>query len=125
MVRIFYRDSLWSLIAGPTIWAAHFLLCYIAAAIFCAKVADSAGSFDRLRLFIVVATAIALAGIVYVGAQAVDNWRRALNADWAADANSLEIRRHFIGRATFLLAGLSAIAVIYVGLVAIFISSCQ
>ena len=125
MVRLFYRDSLWSLIAGPTIWAAHFLLCYVAAAIFCAKVFDSAANFDSLRMFIAVATAMALAGVLYTGVQAVDDWRRALNANWAADANSLEIRRVFIGRAAFLLAGLSAIAITYVGMVAIFISTCQ
>ena len=30
------RDNLWTLIAAPTIWAVHFLLCYVVAAYACA-----------------------------------------------------------------------------------------
>ncbi len=124
MVRLYYRDSLWSLIAGPTIWAVHFLVSYIAASIYCAKI-GGAGGFDVLRLLIAAATLVALAGIGIAGIQAVDDWRRALNASWAADADTLEMRRHFVGRAAFLLAGLSAVAVIYVGASVLFVSNCQ
>lgn len=124
MVSLYYRDSLWSLIAGPTIWAVHFLFCYISAAIFCAKVGDPA-SFATLRLVIGGATLIALAGIAVAGVQAVDDWRRALNAEWAADADTIDMRRRFVGRAAFLLSGLSGIAVLYVGMTVLFVSSCR
>jgi len=125
MVRLYYRDSLWSLIAGPTIWAAHFLFCYISAAIFCAKSADPTADFQILRIVIGVATVVALIGIAIAGTQAVDDWRRALNAEWAADEDSLQIRRRFVGRAAFLLSGFSAVATVYVGMTVLFVSSCR
>jgi hypothetical protein len=125
MVRLFYRDSLWSLIASPTIWAAHFLFCYMTAAIYCAKAPYPAANFATIRVVIGVVTVMALIAIAIAGFQAADDWRRALNAEWAADADSLEIRRRFVGRAAFLLSGLSGIAVLYVGMNALFISSCR
>jgi hypothetical protein len=125
MLRLFYRDSLWSLIGGPTIWAGHFLLCYISAAIFCAKVEPAGFGFLDLRIVIGVVTLLAFIGIAFVGFQAVDHWRRAMNAEWATDSDSLVVRRLFIGRVAFLLAGLSAIGVLYTGLVAIFIDNCR
>lgn len=125
MVRLYYRDSLWSLITGPTIWAVHFLFCYISAAIFCAKSTDPVVDFYVLRIVIGVATVVALIGIVIAGTQAVDDWRRALNAEWAVDEDSLAIRRRFVGRAAFLLAGLSAVATLYVGITILFVSSCR
>lgn len=125
MVRLYFRDSLWSLIAGPTIWAVHFLFCYISAAIFCAKAADPVTDFYMLRIAISVATILALLGIAIAGTQAVDDWRRALNAEWAVDEDSLPIRRRFVGRAAFLLSGLSIIATIYVGMTILSASSCR
>lgn len=125
MLRLYYRDSLWSLIAGPTIWAVHFLFCYIATAIYCAKSAAPATDFYLLQITIAVATVAALAGIVVAGTQAADNWHRALDAEWAADDETLRHRRRFVGRAAFLLSGLSAIATAYVGMTVLFVSSCQ
>jgi hypothetical protein len=124
MVKLFYRNSLWSFVAGPTIWLAYFLFCYIAAAIYCEKFADQAG-FPFLQLTIGLATIVALAGIARAGIQAVDDWCQAMNADWVADADTLEMRRRFMGRAAFLLAGLSGVAVIYVGATVLFVSDCR
>lgn len=125
MVRLYYRDSLWSLIAGPTIWAVHFLFCYITAAIYCAKASDPALHFSSLRLAIGAATVVALIGIAIAGVQAVDDWRRALNAEWAVDDDTLYMRRRFVGRAAFLLSGLSAVGVVFVGMTVLFASNCQ
>ena len=44
----------------PTIWAAHFLLCYVTAAIWCAKVAGPDGSLGGVRVAIAVYTVLAL-----------------------------------------------------------------
>ena len=38
------NESLWFLIAAPIMWAAHFLLCYLTAAIWCAKLAGPDGA---------------------------------------------------------------------------------
>jgi hypothetical protein len=124
MARLYHPDNIWSLIVSPTIWIVHFLFCYISAALFCAKWADS-GDFNTLRLIIVIATLVALGGIIAAGAQAVDDWRKALDTEWEADKPTLRMRRRFVGRAAFLLAGLSAVGVIFVALTVFFLSSCQ
>ena len=38
-MRILPREieSLWTLFTAPVVWALHFLVCYVGAAIFCAK----------------------------------------------------------------------------------------
>ena len=42
-------DSLWTLITAPVVWAVHFLLCYVAAAVVCAKRDTFPIGFDALR----------------------------------------------------------------------------
>ena len=39
MVRLLPREveSLWTLFTAPIVWALHFLVCYVGAAIYCAK----------------------------------------------------------------------------------------
>ena len=61
------NQSLWLLTASPTIWAAHFLLCYVTAAIWCAKVVGPGGSLASVRVAIAVYTVLALAGIGIIG----------------------------------------------------------
>ena len=48
------HQSLWLLTASPTIWAAHFLLSYATAAIWCAKIAGPGGSLTTVRVAIAV-----------------------------------------------------------------------
>ena len=113
-------ESLWLLAASPTIWAVHFLLCYITAAIWCAKIG---GSLGEVRTAIAVYTAAALLGIGFVG------WRgfrrhRTGTATVPHDFDSPEDRHRFLGFASLLLSLMSGIATIYVGLVAVFNESC-
>jgi hypothetical protein len=61
------NQSLWLLIASPVIRAAHFLLCYITASIWCAKVVCPGGPLRTVRVAIAVYTALALAGIGIMG----------------------------------------------------------
>lgn len=115
-----YRENFWMLVVAPLIWAAHFLLSYVTAAIWCAKVG---GSLGEVRTAIAVFTAVALAGIGFVG------WRgyRRHRLDSAAvphDTDSPKDRHLFMGFATLLLSGLSAVATIYVALTALFVESC-
>jgi len=56
-------QSLWLLTASPIFWAAHFLLCYLTAAIWCAKVVGLGGSLASARVAIAVYTVVALAGM--------------------------------------------------------------
>ncbi len=114
------RQSLWWLAAGPLIWTAHFLACYLTAAIWCAK---EGGSLAGVRMAICAFTLVALVGIGFVG---VVGWRRHRYGSGAVphDFDTPEDRYRFLGFATALLAGLSAVATGFVAMVAVFVEVC-
>jgi hypothetical protein len=117
------NESLWFLIAGPVIWAGHFLLCYGTAAVWCAKAVGYGGSLETTRLAIAIYTALALAAIGAVGW--VGYRRHSFGyASLPHDDDTPEDRHRFMGFATLLLASLSAVAVIYAALVPLFVDRC-
>jgi hypothetical protein len=118
------NESLWLLTISPVIWAAHFLLCYATAAVWCAKVAGPGGSLATIRMAIFFYTLAALVAIGIVGW--IGYRRHSLGrATLPHDDDTPEDRHRFLGFATLLLSALSAVAVIYAGLVAVFIRSCH
>jgi hypothetical protein len=118
------KESLWLLTASPVIWAAHFLLCYATGAIWCAKVAALGGPLESARIAIVIYTALALAAIGVIG---WIGYRRHSTGSAALphDDDTPEDRHRFLGFATLLLSALSAVAVVYAALVAVFIRTCD
>lgn len=117
------KEALWWLAVSPTIWAAHFLLSYVTAAIWCARVVGRDGSLMTVRIAIAFYTAAALAGIVLTGLRG--HRRRKIGLESTPhDADTPEDRTQFLGFATVLLSALSAIATIYVALVALFMKTC-
>lgn len=118
------NQSLWRLIASPTIWAAHFLLSYVTAAIWCEKFAGRDGPLGGARVAIILYTVAALAGIAFNG---WGGWKRHRlgPSEVPHDADTLEDRHRFLGFATLLLAGLSAVAVLFASLVVIFFKDCR
>jgi hypothetical protein len=117
------RQSLWLLTASPVMWAAHLLLSYITASIWCAKVSGPHASFGIVRAAIVVYSILALAGIGLIG---WISYRRHSygSASLPHDDDTPEDRHRFLGFSTLLLSGLSAIAVVYAALVVLFFRSC-
>lgn len=113
-------ESLWFLIASPVIWSAHFLLSYITAAIWCAKVG---GSLEEVRIAIAVYTVAALLGIGAVGWKGFRRHHMGTST-LPHDFDSAEDRHRFIGFASLLLSLLSGVATIYVALAAVFNESC-
>ncbi len=104
------------------VWAVHFLACYLTAAIWCAKagrVAELAG----VRVAVATSTLVALGAIVYVGAEGLRRHRLG-TATVPHDFDTRESRHRFLGFATVLLSGLSAVAVVYVALPALFFRAC-
>ena len=57
------HESLWMLTVSPTIWALHFMVCYVTAAIWCAKVPTALAPLGGVRIVILILTIAALAGI--------------------------------------------------------------
>lgn len=118
------HQSLWLLTAGPSIWAAHFMLSYVTAAIWCEKFVGRGGSLRTVRIAIVVYSALALAGIGIVG------WigyrrHRLKGGEVPHDADTPEDRHRFLGFATLLLSSFSAVAVLYAAAVALFFELCH
>lgn len=118
------RERLRIIVAGPVIWFAHFLLCYGIAAVWCAKVAGRDGGLGSARIAIAILTLLALTGIGYVF---LHGWRRHRTGGVGPphDQGTPESRHRALGFATALLAGLSAVATIYVALAAVFIGTCR
>lgn len=120
------HESLWLLAASPMVWAAHFLLSYGAAAIWCAKLGQQAGTpLGPVRVGIFVATAVALAAIAWVGLRARARHRADGRGRLPHDRDTALDRHRFLGFAVMLLSGLSAVAVVYSAMVVVFIGRCQ
>jgi hypothetical protein len=118
------RHSLWLLTFAPAIWAVHLLSCYITAAVWCAKFARPAGPLDGVRTAIAWYTAAALVGIGVVGWEGFRRHRYGTEAT-THDLDTPEDRHRFLGFATLLLSGLSAVAVLYAALAAIHFDTCR
>ena len=118
------KGSLWLLTSAPTIWAAHLLLSYITAAVWCARFAGPDALLSGVRTAIIWYTGTALVGIGVVGWEGLRRHRHGTEAT-THDLDSPEDRHRFLGFATLLLAGLSAVAVLYAALAATFFETCR
>ena len=116
--------SLWLLTIAPTIWAAHLLACYITAAIWCAKVVPFGGPLGVVRQAVAWFTVIALAGIVAVGWIGLRRHRHGTEAT-THDLDTPGDRHRFLGFATLLLSGVSAVGVAYAALAAEYFNTCR
>lgn len=116
--------SLWLLTIAPTIWGGHLLVCYTTAAIWCAKFVPPGGRLGAIRSVVLVSTVVALAGI---GAIGWIGFRRHSYGTEATthDLDTAEDRHRFLGFATLLLSGLSALGVIYAAVAAQYFETCR
>jgi len=118
------RHSLWLLTIAPTIWAAHLLLSYITAAVWCAKFVPAGGPLGGVQIAILWYTAVALIAIAVIG------WEGLRRHGWGTEATTHDLdtaddRRRFLGFATLLLSGLSAVGVIYAAWAARYFETCR
>lgn len=115
-------SNLWTLIVPPTMWALHFLFCYIYAAIRCAK-SGSTEVIGDVRLLIGVATLLSLAVVLASGYVA---WAHSqIEGDPPPHQEStLEDRIRFLATAKLLLAALSFIAIVFTALPAFMFEDC-
>ena len=130
MSRFFAREplpghySLWLLTIAPAIWGAHLLACYITVSVWCAKFAGSGGELGGTRSAIVWYTVAALAGIALMGWEGYRRHRHGTETT-THDLDSAEDRHRFVGFATLLLAGVSAVGVLYAALAAMYFETCR
>lgn len=120
-----HGTDLWRVIAAPVIWALHFLFCYVYAAVYCEKAGRNA-SLDHPTLVVIIATLVALAGI---GRSTRHIWRvraRSLtDNDFEFEHNTPEERHRFLSHVALMLCVLSAVAVLYVTIPMLYLSTCR
>jgi hypothetical protein len=112
------------LATAPAIWMTHFLLSYITASIWCAKYAGPGNSLAGARIAVAAYTVVALAVIGYVGWSGHRRHRHGGETE-PHDFDSAADRHRFLGFATLLLAGLSAIATIFVAVSVAAFETCR
>jgi hypothetical protein len=122
-------NRLWLLTISPALWATHFLVSYIGAAVWCGKLTDGAGGLGPVRL---LTLGLAAAVLVGIGATGIAGWRKhtfrhdgSSADDEPHDEDTPEDQERFIGLATVLLSCLSAIATIYVAGSTLFVGGCH
>lgn len=116
--------GLWRMLAPPTIWAAHFLAVYVGAAVYCAKAGRDVAA-GPIAIIVVAATIVALVAIGLVVVSTARRWGVSLiDGDLRYDRPHAEERHRFLSHMTLMLSGLSAVAVIYVALPALFMEAC-
>jgi hypothetical protein len=117
--------DLWSVVISPSIWAVHFLVCYVSAAIYCEKFGRDTPLGD-IRVLVLGATVVALLGI---GWSTLRLWRvrgRSLtDNDFEYEHDTPEERHRFLSHVALMLCVLSAVAVIYVTIPMLYLSSCR
>src|SRR3954469_1803395 len=118
------QDNLWTLIAAPTIWATHFLISYVVAAIQCAPNAEIFKPIGGTRLLVGLITAIALASIGLVLLRSIREWR-GHGGGYRHDQDTDIDRERFLEFSTVLLAALSFVGVLFVSLPALTIPDCR
>ncbi|WP_210528230.1 hypothetical protein [Rubellimicrobium arenae] len=118
------QASLWRITLGPLIWALHFIACYAAAAVICAKLDASPPAIEAMRWSIGAGTLAALAGIGWAGRRSWTQWRDGNDDVFDDDDGSNEDRTQFLGHAALLLSIISFLGVIYTALPAFFETSC-
>jgi hypothetical protein len=117
-------ESLWTLFTAPTVWALHFVGCYVVMAVYCAKPGFMGYTFLDFRWLLAIFTVAALAFIVLSAYLAWRQWGFG-SGDPPHDAPTARDRKLFQGFATLLLSGLSFVAVIYTAIPLAFLAECQ
>jgi len=117
--------DLWRVIAAPIVWALHFVFCYVYGAIYCAKAGRDA-ALDGPTLVIVGATVVALA---LISLSTLHLWqvrgRSVTDNDFEFEHNTPEERHRFLSHVALMLCVLSAVAVLYVAIPMLYLSSCR
>ena len=112
--------TLWTLIVPPTVWAGHFLFCYLWVSVSCARM----GAFPRFPVAFVLGTAAALIVIIASGVIA---WVQSRTpGDPPPHEHGTDIDRlRFLAVSTLLLAGLSVVGVLFTAIPALMLTDCR
>lgn len=130
MPNLLARDNPMSIVLGPIVWSAHFVLVYVYNAIACAK--RFAGTeWMGLPLVPLVVIGLTVLALAMIGGLAWLAWIRFREVRHAAHLvhekdieESVPARQRFMASSALLLCGISAVAVLMVGLPALWVPPC-
>ena len=115
-------DPLWVPLLSPIIWSTHFTISYIWAAMACGRFASrAAGSLD-LTLMVTTGIAVIPIGVLFMRGFRQLGYRL---PDQPNDDGTPEDRARFMSYMTMLLAGISAIGTLFVGIASFSVGGCQ
>lgn len=114
------RVTLWTLIVPPSVWAVHFLFCYLWVSVSCAKF----GAFPPFPVAFIVGTGVAL---LIITASGVIAWvqTRGPGDPPPHEQGTDNDRLRFLAESTLLLAGLSFVAVLFTAAPALMLTDCR
>ncbi|GAA4225313.1 protein-S-isoprenylcysteine O-methyltransferase Ste14 [Sagittula marina] len=108
------QGSIWILVAAPSIWAAHFLVSYWVAAVYCAKSTTGAlGGLMEPRWIAVWLGLACIAVIAWLGVIAVRRYGGVFVIFEEITESSERGRDKFIGHVALLLCVLSVVAIVF------------
>ena len=110
------RQRLWVVLASPVLWGGHFTATYVTAALWCGRWAGASHELGTAAVVIAAYTAPVMLAILAFGWYGYRAHQYGNGGSPPHDADTPEDRHRFLGLATALLAGLSAIAVTYTAL---------
>ena len=97
------RQRLW-IVPGPlVVWAAHFMVSYITAALWCGRLAGRGGSLGSVQLMIGLYTVAALASLFVIGRIAFQAHAQRTSLP-PYDADSPQDRHRFVALAALMTA---------------------
>jgi biotin transporter BioY len=127
--RLITQGSIWILIAVPSIWAAHFLLSYWIAAIYCAKLAgpgpEGLETIRLVRWTIIGLTILACLLILWLGRIARHRYEGPLRVDAEINRDTKTDRNRFLGHVTLLLCGISIVAIVFTAIPSLVFDACR
>lgn len=112
-------DPIWLPVVAPLIWSMHFTVCYIWAALACGRFGGA-----PLDSMLIALTAVAIVPIAVLFLRALTQLRFEL-PDQPHDDPTPEDRNKFMAFTTLLLAGMSGIGTLFVGVAAWAVGGCQ
>ncbi|WP_119679770.1 hypothetical protein [Indioceanicola profundi] len=130
MPNLLARDNPMTIVMGPIVWGAHFVLVYVFNAIACAKGAGGT-RWLGLPMVAVVVSLLTVLALALIGWLAWIAWKRYQPVRDAAHLvqekdidRSVPARQRFLAYAALLLCGLSALSTFMVGMPALWVPAC-
>ena len=114
------RERLWIPLVAPIVWSTPFTICYIWVAMACGRF----GSFERARTGVTILTVVAAATIAMCFAHGLRRHGYRL-PDRPNDDGTPEDRTRFMAFTTMLLAALSLVGTLYVGVAVSAVGGCR